>query len=243
MDREFYSGAELSRARQGNVGNKNPHDDVLLSKPNDMRDSMRGSKSGQKRRQERFKALTLPHLDVLLGIARRRMNDTALAEDLVQDTYLRAWEAFDSLVDEAQVRGWLVRILQRVASDHYRTHLRRQTLLSVTRLEDEHSEILASQEEGPLEVLISHRSDEHIEHALGQLPGEFAQALELHDIEGFKYREVAEIMEVPLGTVMSRIARGRRLFVALILKDRHAGDLDPTRAAGTNTHSRRDSNP
>lgn len=197
MDREFYSGAELSRARQGNVGNKNPHDDVLLSKPNDMRDSMRGSKSGQKRRQERFKALTLPHLDVLLGIARRRMNDTALAEDLVQDTYLRAWEAFDSLVDEAQVRGWLVRILQRVASDHYRTHLRRQTLLSVTRLE----------------------------------------------IEGFKYREVAEIMEVPLGTVMSRIARGRRLFVALILKDRHAGDLDPTQAAGTNTHSRRDSNP
>src|ERR687896_1191287 len=170
MDREFYSGAELSRARQGNVGNKNPHDDVLLSKPNDMRESMRGSKSGQKRRQERFKALTLPHLDVLLGIARRRMNDTALAEDLVQDTYLRAWEAFDSLVDEAQVRGWLVRILQRVASDHYRTHLRRQTLLSVTRLEDEHSEILASQEEGPLEVLISQCSDEHIEHALGQLP-------------------------------------------------------------------------
>ncbi|MGH8604756.1 MAG: sigma factor, partial [Gammaproteobacteria bacterium] len=96
---------------------------------------MWGLKRGQKRRQERFKALTLPHLDGLLGIARRRLNDTPLAEDLVQDTYMRAWEAFDSLVDEAQVRGWLVRILQHVASDHYRIHLRRQTLLSVTRLE------------------------------------------------------------------------------------------------------------
>jgi RNA polymerase sigma-70 factor (ECF subfamily) len=204
---------------------------------------MWGSTRGLKRRQERFKALTLPYLDVLLGIAHRRTNDTALAEDLVQDTYLRAWEAFDSLVDEAQVRGWLARILQRVASDHYRTHLRRQTLFPVTCLEDEHSGILVSYHEGPLEALISRCSDERVEHALLQLPREFAEALELHDIEGFKYREVAEIMEIPLGTVMSRIARGRCLLVALILKDRRVWDLDPTQAAGTNTHSGRDSNP
>ncbi|MGH8471535.1 MAG: sigma factor-like helix-turn-helix DNA-binding protein, partial [Gammaproteobacteria bacterium] len=109
--------------------------------------------------------------------------------------------------------------------------------------EDEHSEILASQEEGPLETLINRCSDERIQHALGQLPGEFAQALQLHDIEGFKYREVAEIMEVPLGTVMSRIARGRRLLAALILKDRHAWNLDPTQAAEPKTHSRQDSKP
>ncbi|MGH8489916.1 MAG: sigma-70 family RNA polymerase sigma factor [Gammaproteobacteria bacterium] len=200
---------------------------------------MRGSKRGQKRRQDRFKALTLPHLDMLLGIARRRMSDTALAEDLVQDTYMRAWEAFDGLVDEAQVRAWLVRILQRVASDHYRTHLRRQTLLAVTRLEDEHSEILASHQEDPLEALISRYSDERVEHALMQLPREFMEALELHDIEGFKYREVAEIMEVPLGTVMSRIARGRRLLAALMLKDRRAWDLDSTQTADANAHSSR----
>ncbi len=200
---------------------------------------MQASKRAQRRRQERFKALTLPHLDVLLGIARRRLNDTPLAEDLVQDTYMRAWEAFDSLVDEAQVRGWLVRILQRVTSDHYRTHLRRQTLLPVTRLEDEHSEILASHQEDPLEVLISRYSDERVEDALMQLPRDFAEALELHDIEGFKYREVAEIMEVPLGTVMSRIARGRRLLAALILKDRRAWDLNPTQTADANAHSSR----
>jgi len=204
---------------------------------------MWGSRKGQKRRQERFHALTLPYLDMLLGIAYRRTNDTALAEDLVQDTYLRAWEGFDGLVAEAQVRGWLVGILRRVVSDHYRTHLRRQTLLPVTRLEDQHSEILASQEEGPLETLIKRCSDERIQHALGQLPGEFGQALELHDIEGFKYREVAEIMEIPLGTVMSRIARGRRLLAALILKDQRVWDRDPTQTAGTNTHSRQDSNP
>lgn len=204
---------------------------------------MRRSKRGQKKRQARFKALTLPHLDGLLGIARRRMNDTALAEDLVQDTYMRAWEAFDTLADEAEVRGWLVRILQRMTSDHYRTNLRRQTLLPVTRLEDEHREILASQEEGPLEALISRCAGERVEHALMQLPRDFAEALELHDIEGFKYREVAEIMEVPLGTVMSRIARGRRLLAALILKDRRAWDLDPTQAADANTHSRQDSKP
>ncbi|MGH2401004.1 MAG: sigma-70 family RNA polymerase sigma factor, partial [bacterium] len=172
-----------------------------------------------------------------------RMSDTALAEDFVQDTYLRAWEAFDSLVDEAQVRGWLVRILQRVASDHYRTHLRRQTLLPVTRLEDEHNEILASHEEGPLEALISRCSDERVEHALMQLPQEFMEAVELHDIEGFKYREVAEIMEIPLGTVMSRIARGRRLLAALILKDRRVWDLDPIQAAHTNVQARQDSEP
>lgn len=98
------------------------------------------------------------------------MNDTALAEDLVQDTYLRAWEAFDSLVDEAQVCGWLVRILQRMTSDHYRTNLRRQTLLPVTRLEDEHREILASEEQGPLEALISRCAGERVEHAFN-FPG------------------------------------------------------------------------
>lgn len=201
---------------------------------------MQASKRDQRRRQERFKALTLPHLDMLLGIARRRMSDTPLAEDLVQDTYyMRAWEAFDSLVDEAQVRGWLVRILQRVTSDHYRTDLRRQTLLPVTRLEDEHSEILASHQEDPLEVLISRYSDERVEQALMQLPRDFAEALELHDIEGFKYREVAETMEVPLGTVMSRIARGRRLLAALILKDRRAWDLNPTQTGDANAHSSR----
>ncbi|MGH8472971.1 MAG: sigma-70 family RNA polymerase sigma factor, partial [Gammaproteobacteria bacterium] len=209
----------------------------MLREPNDVSDSMRWSKRGEKRRQERFKALTLPHLDMLLGIARRRMSDTALAEDLVQDTYMRAWEAFDGLVDEAQVRAWLVRILQRVTSDHYRTHLRRQTLLAVTRLEHEHSEIPASHQEDPLEVLISRYSDERVADALIQLPREFMEALELHDIEGFKYREVAEIMEVPLGTVMSRIARGRRLLAALILKDRRAWDLDPTQAADANAHT------
>ena len=103
--------------------------------------------------------------------------------------------------------------------------------LPVTRLEDEHSEILAYHQEGPLEALISRCSDERVEHALMQLPREFMEALELHDIEGFKYREVAEIMRIPLGTVMSRIARGRRLLAVLILKDRRVWDLDSTQAA------------
>ena len=181
---------------------------------------MKRSAGGSGNQQERFKALTLPHLDTLLGLATQRLGDPDLAQDLVQDAFLRAWQAFDSLEDLTRVRPWLTCILQRAISDHYRKHFRRQQLLPITQLERNHDALLSSDEDTPFEALMDRLSEERVNRALRQLPPEFADAIELHDIEGFKYREVAEIMETPLGTVMSRIARGRRLLAAIIQQNR-----------------------
>ena len=118
------------------------------------------------------------------------------------------------------MRPWLACILNRAISDHYRKHFRRQQLLPITQLEQNHKELLASNDDTPFEALMDQLSDERVNQALRMLPPEFADAIELHDIEGFKYREVAEITETPLGTVMSRIARGRRLLAAIIQENR-----------------------
>lgn len=172
-----------------------------------------------RRRQARFEDLTLPHLDRLLAFVRRRVDEFALAEDLVQETYARAWQDFAKLRDENAVEPWLIRILLSSINDHYRKHARRRMLLPIADLESIYCEMLVSDEAGPLETLVFAMSSQQLRQIFDMLPPEFAIAVKLHDIEGYKYHEVAEIMGVPVGTVMSRLHRGRRLLRSTTIAD------------------------
>ncbi len=171
-------------------------------------------------RQTRYDALVLPHLDRLLAFAVRRTEALADAEDAVQEACVRAWLAFDDLRDTARVRAWLYRILRTVLSESQERHARRRQLVSITRLESVHEELVGSDRDVLFDQVAARLSGEAVRSALAQLPEDFAVAVELHDIDGFKYHEIAEIVGVPIGTVMSRISRGRRLLAGALLVSR-----------------------
>jgi RNA polymerase sigma-70 factor (ECF subfamily) len=171
-------------------------------------------------RQARFDALVLPHLDRLLGFAARRTEVLADAEDAVQEACVRAWLAFDDLRDTSRVRAWLYRILRTVLSEGQERSARRRRLVSITRLESAHEEVVGGDRDVLFDEIAARLTGEAVRSALAQLPEDFAIAVELHDIDGFKYQEIAEIVGVPIGTVMSRISRGRRLLAGALLLSR-----------------------
>jgi RNA polymerase sigma-70 factor (ECF subfamily) len=166
-------------------------------------------------RRARFQSSTLHHLDRLVMIA-SRWTDGHEAEDYVQETYARAWTAFDQLRDPAAAFPWLCQILRTVASERRRTHARRQDLVFITELEAAHEEVVASDRPSPLDELLASLEAGRLREALRSIPADFAEAVELHDMHGLKYREIAEATSTPIGTVMSRISRGRRMLAGLL---------------------------
>jgi RNA polymerase sigma-70 factor (ECF subfamily) len=152
--------------------------------------------------QERFEAEALPHLKRLYGTAYRMTRNAHDAEDLVQETFLRAYRSFDRYTPGSNIRAWLYTILHRVRTDAVRRLARRPE--AVELLED----TLAVPP--PQDELARGRED--VAPALARLPELFRVAVLLRDIEEFSYQEIAQILEVPIGTVMSRIYRGRALL-------------------------------
>jgi RNA polymerase sigma-70 factor (ECF subfamily) len=191
----------------------------------------------------RFNALVLPHLDRLLGFARRRTEDEADAEDAVQEACIRAWLSFGDLRDDSLARPWLYRILRSALSDSHEKTGRRRQLVSISRLEDVHEELVATDGDFVFAEVAARIDGETLRTALATIPEDFASAVELHDIDGFKYNEIAEIVGAPIGTVMSRISRGRRLLAGAIANNRAAwtegvAALDTEQSARHRAHER-----
>ena len=174
--------------------------------------------------RRRFERLVLPELARLVAFARRLGADPAEAQDWTQDAVTRAWRAFAQLADDGSARAWLFRILRTVAADEARTRARRRALVDVTELEERHEEMVASEDPDPLQALLSASTAAAVQAALDAIPQEFADAVELHDLHELKYREIADVLGIPLGTVMSRISRGRRLL-AVVLARRAGGAI------------------
>ena len=140
----------------------------------------------------------------------------------MQEACGRAWLGLDELRDPTRVRAWLYRILRSVLSENEERSSRRRQIVSITRLEEEHDELVASDNDMVFEEVATRLTGEEVRSALGKVPDDFATVVELHDIDGFKYQEIAEIVGVPIGTVMSRISRGRRLLAGAIMASRTA---------------------
>ena len=171
---------------------------------------------------QRYQTLVSPHLDALLAFALRRTPARPEAEDAVQEACTRAWLAFAELRDEGRVRPWLYRILRSVLSDARERSGRRQRLVSFTRLEDEHAALVDAADDSVFAEVSARLTGEVVRAALDAIPEDFAAAVELHDLEGFKYQEIADVLEIPIGTVMSRISRGRRLLAGAVAANQRA---------------------
>jgi RNA polymerase sigma-70 factor (ECF subfamily) len=160
---------------------------------------------------QRFEREALPHMRSLYGTAYRLTRNAADAEDLVQETFLRAYRAFEGYTPDTNVRAWLYTILYRVRADHYRRAGRSP---QTVELEGEGPGVAPAQDE-------LFRGQEEVARALHALPECFRSAVVLRDMQEFSYEEIARMLEIPIGTVMSRIHRGRALLRRALAPQQH----------------------
>jgi RNA polymerase sigma-70 factor (ECF subfamily) len=166
-------------------------------------------------RNDRFERDALVFMDQLYAAALRYTKNPEDARDLVQDTYLKAFNSFHQFEEGTNLRAWLYRILTTTFINTYRKDQRRPQLASgeledwqLAEAQSHTSDLGKSAEVEALEKL----PDSDIKRALQEIPEEFRIAVYLADVEGFSYKEIANIVEVPAGTVMSRLHRGRKLL-------------------------------
>lgn len=168
--------------------------------------------------EEDFEAGVLANLDSLYRTALRMTNNREEAEDLVQETLLKAFRFSNRYKRGTNLRAWLFRILNTTAINRYRRLAAHPTPAALPEGEDfylyNRIRDLAGQEvnEGADEAVLSQYLDEDVYKALNDLPPNFRMAIILADIEGLSYKEIAEALQIPIGTVMSRISRARRLL-------------------------------
>ncbi len=166
--------------------------------------------------QATFAEQAMPLMDSLYSGALRMTRNPADADDLVQETYLRAYRGFGGFQEGTNLKAWMYRILTNTYINSYRAKQRRPDETDLGEVED----LYLYRRLGGLEAARSGRSAEdelmdtfseaEVKQAIEDLPENFRMAVLLADVEGFSYKEIAEILDIPIGTVMSRLHRGRK---------------------------------
>jgi RNA polymerase sigma-70 factor (ECF subfamily) len=185
-------------------------------------------------RKARFEKDALVFTSQLYGAALRYTKNSHDAQDLVQDTYAKAFTSFHQFEPGTNLKAWLYRILTTTFINNYRKDRRPQ--ISAGEIEDwqiaDASSHTSDQGKSAEDEVLENIADKDIKEALAAMPDEFRMAVYLSDVEGFSYKEIAEITEVPTGTVMSRLHRGRKLLRSSLaayakergFKDKKAGE-------------------
>jgi RNA polymerase sigma-70 factor (ECF subfamily) len=176
-------------------------------------------KSNRKRKD--FEKAALEHLDTLYGVALRLTRNEQNAEDLVQDTYVRALRFYDRFEWGTNIRAWLLRILTNTFINRYRKNQKERQLVEQPEMTLAQEALLSSQAvvqlQDPEKMVMGRLLREDLARAVEELPDDFRIPVVLADAYGFSYREIAEIQGCPIGTVMSRLHRARKGLQARLL--------------------------
>jgi len=171
-------------------------------------------------KQRSFEQEALPHTDLLYNYALRMTNNPADADDLVQETYLKAYRFWETYEQGTNIRAWLFRILKNSYINRYRKEVREPDKVEY----DDFKSLYAARSDGTgdgndlQESMFGNLLDDEITGAIASLPDEFRTVVILCDIEALTYEEVAAFMECPLGTVRSRLHRGRKLLRSRLME-------------------------
>jgi RNA polymerase sigma-70 factor (ECF subfamily) len=177
---------------------------------------------GDHQRGWNFEAAAMPFVDSLYNTAYRMTRHAEDAEDLVQETYLKAYRYYDKFEEGTNFKAWLFKIMKNTFINNYRKKQQVPPQSDFSDIEESFESLLSEeatrQIRNPEEEFLTGVLDEHVQAAMDQLPPDYRLAVVLADLEGFAYKEIAEVLEVPVGTVMSRLYRGRRLLEAAMLR-------------------------
>ena len=174
---------------------------------------------GDERRE--FEEIFLPHLDAAYNLARWIVQNDQDAQDVVQEACIRAFRAI-SRVTDGHFRAWVLTVVHNTACSWLRRNRRHAALVAVPDLaatELEHAIVGDVNAETPETLLIAKSDAERLDAAISALPMPFRETLVLRDLEGLSYRKIAEITGAPIGTVMSRLARGRKRLLERIAEE------------------------
>jgi RNA polymerase sigma-70 factor (ECF subfamily) len=160
----------------------------------------------------RFERTISPHLDAAYNLARWMTRNEHDAQDVVQEAYLRAFKFFDSFLG-ADARAWLLTIVRNVCYTWLQQNLPHEPVAMF----DEEIHSRDSDSLNPATLVLRSADQELIRHALEQLPAQFREVVVLRELEGLSYREIADIVRIPTGTVMSRLARARERLKQVVV--------------------------
>lgn len=166
------------------------------------------------RKQQAFNDEIIPHLDSLYNFALRLTTDQSDAEDLVQDTIVKAFRFFDSYEKGTNAKAWLFRILKNSFINNYRKNLKKPQKVDYDEVSSYYESVRAERTDtSDLESLIFRNlMDDNFTKALSKLPEDFRTVVLLCDVDGFTYEEISNMLDVPIGTIRSRLHRGRNLL-------------------------------
>lgn len=172
--------------------------------------------------REDFTHDAMQHAPQLFSTAMRMTRNRSDAEDLVQETFIKAWRSFTTYQQGTNLRAWLFRIMTNTYINKYNAQQRKPTETELDDVEElflykrlgavDQSQLSQSAEDQMLSLF----TDDEVKKALEELPDQFRIPVLMSDVEGFSYKEIAEILEIPLGTVMSRLHRGRKLMQKML---------------------------
>ena len=172
--------------------------------------------------QEQFTADAMQYAPQLYSTALRMTRNRSDAEDLVQETYIKGWRSFHTFQEGTNLRAWLFRIMTNTYINKYNAQKRKGTEVELDDVEElflykrlgsiDQSQLSSSAEDQMLELF----TDDEVKNALEELPEDFRIPVLLSDVDGFSYKDISEMLEIPIGTVMSRLHRGRKAMQKML---------------------------